>query len=418
VLKASAKDPARRYPSAEALRADLAQLQRGQSVKRKRTIRRRLAVVAKVGALAGLVALTILGAFLFRQTNYSGKPRNSGEWRQLEMKGTKNREAWNAYVTGLRYYERETADGSAIEYLNEATRLDPKFAQPHAALAEIYRWNDNLFPSEQEALSEGKKAALQALALDDSLAQAHKEVGFFAAFLDRDFSKAEKELKRAIQLSPEYSNGHAVYSWLLLEMRRFEEAKKEMKLALSLDPVFTRSMCTASIIFRAAGEEEEAVRQVRRALKLEPNYWLAFQRLGEFHEEKGEFTEAIEAFQKAAVAHGLQSEKAAQRSADLNHAFLTAGARGYWQKKLELADLRSKKGGELYDIAVIYTRLGETSSALDYLEKAEAQKSSAAFHINFDRCFDSVRSDPRFQTLLRKLGLEKYSGSSHGDAAR
>src|SRR5207244_3925145 len=103
--------------------------------------------------------------------NQAGSSRGTP---QLEMKGTKNREAWNAYITGLHYYRRDNEDGSkrAIEQLKEAIDLDPTFAQPYAALAEIYRWSDYLFPSGQEAMTKGKEAALRALALDDSLAQA------------------------------------------------------------------------------------------------------------------------------------------------------------------------------------------------------------------------------------------------------
>src|SRR2546421_878536 len=121
-------------------------------------------------------------------------------------------------------------------------------------------------------MTKGKEAALRALALDDSLAQAHKELGYVAAHLDRDFAKATNELNRAIELSPDYATGHSVYAWLLLEMRRFEEAKKEIRLALRFDPVFPRTWCSASWILRAAGEQDEAVRHLREALDLDPNF--------------------------------------------------------------------------------------------------------------------------------------------------
>ncbi len=179
VLKACTKNLARRYPSAQELRADLAVLQRGQSVKRKRTIQRRLAAITRFSLVAGPIALIAVGGGYLRQAVNQNQPAGVGGAIQPEMKGTKNREAWNAYLSGLHYYKRDTQDGSrrAIEYLKEAIRLDPKFAQPYAELAEIYRWSDYLFPSGHEAMTKGKEAALQALALDDSLAQAHKELG-------------------------------------------------------------------------------------------------------------------------------------------------------------------------------------------------------------------------------------------------
>ena len=280
-------------------------------------------------------------------------------------------------------------------------------ALPDAALAEIYRWSDYLFPSGQEAMTKAKEAALQALALDDSLAPAHKELGYVAAHLDRDFAKATNELKRAIELSPDYSNGHLVYAWLLLEMRRFEEAKKETMVALRLNPVFPRAWCSASVIFRAAGDLDEAAGQLRKALDLDPNYWLAFAELGYFHEEKGEYPQAIEMFRKARVSRGMEPEKAARQCEELRRAFVKAGAQGYWRKKLELADLRSNFGGNLYDLAVIHLHVGDENSAFDCLEEIERQKWDHVFSVNFDRRFDSVRSDPRFVALLRKLGLGK-----------
>ena len=165
--------------------------------------------------------------------------------------------------------------------------------------------------------------------LDDSLATAHIEVAFGDWHLDRNFSKAEEGLKRAIQLSPRYGRAHGMYGWLLLEMARLEEAKREQRLAQLFDPVEPRNCCGAACVFLSAGQVEEAVGQLRRALDLDPNFWWAFELLGEIHEEKGEFPEAIEMSRKAAIASGMEPEKVAQQSDDLRRAFSTAGARGY-----------------------------------------------------------------------------------------
>src|SRR5262249_7121837 len=159
-------------------------------------------------------------------------------WRQHEMKGTKNREAWNALITGLHYYQGDTRDGikRAVTHLKEAVRLDPKFAQPYAVLAEIYRNFEFLCSSKLEAMTKGQEAALQALKLDPSMAQAHKEVAYFAAFLDRDFSKAESEFKLAIKMSPTFATAHGAYAWMLVHLRRFEEATNEVQVTLRWAP--------------------------------------------------------------------------------------------------------------------------------------------------------------------------------------
>jgi serine/threonine protein kinase len=297
ILKACHRDSRKRYESAQEMR--------GESVKRKMRSQRRLAAVTKISLISGLIALIVIVGFLLARVMNDRRPGSSGGTLDPEMKGTKNREPWNVYVKGQHYFNRDTRDGSTrgIEYLKEATRLDPNFAQPYAALAEIYRWSDYLFRSGYEAMTEGKKAALRALALDDSLAKAHLELGCVAAHLDRDFYTAEKELKRSMTLSPEYASAHGCYGWILLEMGRLGEAEKEMRLAQRLDPISPRLYCNAPCVFRSADRENEAVEQIHKALDLHPDYFWALEQLAAIHEEKDEFPEAIEILQKARIAN-------------------------------------------------------------------------------------------------------------------
>src|SRR2546430_5342056 len=232
---------------------------------------------------------------------------------------TKNREAWNAYIQGRHYLNRLSSDGlkQAIAFMQEAIRLDPDFALAYAELAEIYGWSgDQLFPN-REAYIKMREAALKALQMDDSLAQAHKTLGYVVANVDRDFSKAEKELVRAIKLSPYYASAYEYYGWFLLEMGRLEDAKREFKQAQWLDPVSPRICCVASHPFFYNGEFTEAVEQLDKALDLDPNYAWAFELLVRLHEEKAEFQEAIAMFEKAAVAGGTGTAKAAQMSDEL-----------------------------------------------------------------------------------------------------
>jgi len=409
ILKACKTDPKERYQSAEEMQADLALLQEGKSVKRQRTMQRSLAAVVKVTLVAGAIALIAVGAFRLRQLVSKNQFGGPGGTPQLEMKGTKNREAWNAYIKGQHYFNRLTSEGikQGIAFMEEAIRLDPNFAQAYAALAELYGWGEDVFTTRQEAMAKTKDAAQTALALDDSLPQAHKMLGYVEAFFERDFSKSIKELKRAIELSPDYASAHEYYGWILLGRGRLEEATKELKRAQWLDPVSPRICCELSRLFRFTGQVDEAVMQLRKALGLDPSHVEAFRQFVVVHEEKGEFLEAIEMSQKAAVANGIEPARAAQSSDDLRRAFSTGGARGYWQEKLRSANGRSNFAGELYDIAVIYLHLGDTDSALDFLEKVEATRSDIAYDLNFDRRFYSVRSDHRFHGLLRKLGLEE-----------
>ena len=372
-------------------------------------MQRRVAALMRVSLVAGLIALIGVAGFLFRQIGNENQVGSRRGTPQLEMKGTKNREAWNAYMKGHYYFERRTREGvkQGIEFMKEAIRLDPNFAQGYAGLAQFYHWGDYLFRSEQEAMTKAKEAAQQALALDDSLAQAHSVLGYVEAHLERDFSNAEREYKRATELSPNYGRGHAYYGWFLMEMGRVEEAKKEIKLAQWFEPVSPSLCCIASYAFFYAGQFDEAAEQLHQALKLDPNYALALEQLVEVHEERGEFPEAIETLQKGNIADGVEPAKAAQISEQLHRAISKAGAQGYWQKRLELANQEPNLGGDLYNLAVIYVHLDEKDSVFECLEKIEARRLDYALRVNCDRRFDSLRSHPRFVALLRKLKLEK-----------
>jgi serine/threonine protein kinase len=426
MVKTCAADPRQRYryQSAEELHADIALLQRGESVQRKHAAKRRRTVAARLSLVAAFAAVLAFGGARLRQFANQNQNQSqavaAGGTIQPEMTGTLNREAWNAYVNGLHFYKRDTLEDCkrAVEHLKQAARLDPKFARPHAALAEAYRYRNDLFRSEREALTNAKAAALHAVALDDSLAQAHKELGWLLANLDRDFAKAELEVKRALELSPDYATGHGVYAWILLKMRRVDEAKREIQSCLRLDPVFPRARATAAHIFLAAGDRDEAVAQLRKALDLDPNHRSAFYQLGDIHEDKGEIPEAIELFRRGAIADGIEPGKAAQTSEELLRAFSTGGAPDYWRKKVELADPHSSLGAGLYGIAVAHLHLEQTELAFEALEKLEARGSRFVVDVNFDRRFDGVRSEPRFQALLQKLGLGQGSGKTHGDTAR
>ncbi len=188
---------------------------------------------------------------------------------------------------------------------------------------------------------------------------------------------------------------------------RLKEAEKEMKLAKWLDPVSPRACCASAHVLFCGGRFNEAKEECLHALALDPNFAWAFEQLGVIHEETGQYPEGIEALQKARIANGIEPANATRIGEELRGAFSTLGARGYWEKRLELADLGSTLGGDLYDLAVIYLHLDETDAVFECFEKLEAQKSDFAFRINNDRRFNRLRSDPRFVALLRKLHLNE-----------
>jgi len=213
ILKACKTEPGARYKAADQFQADLGLLKAGRSVKRKRMLQRRAAAATGFGLVAAAIAfISFIGPRVVRSVA-ERLPGSAGAVPGIEMNGTQNREAWNAYVKGQHYFKRHSPDGfmQAIGLMEEAIRIDPNFAQAYAALAQIYGWGDYLFPTAQEQMTKVKQVAEKALALDGSLAQTHNDLGYVAWNLERNLPKAEKEYKQAIELSPNDGSPHQGY---------------------------------------------------------------------------------------------------------------------------------------------------------------------------------------------------------------
>ncbi|CAN5793563.1 hypothetical protein BH24ACI1_BH24ACI1_01890 [soil metagenome] len=326
---------------------------------------------------------------------------------------TADPEAYQLYLQGLYHWNKRTAEDirKSIAFFQQAIDKDPSYAKAYAGLALAYLivpdYNRHLTKQELKEFELKKRAALrQAQELDDSLAEVHAVL----ATMNEDAfnpAAAENESKRAIELNPNFASAHHFYSRLLGALGRHEEARAEIDKAHELDP-FSRSInFNVGARFYEARHFDEAIAQYRRVLEMEPNHPLTHLFLAQAYDAKAMYLEAIAEYRTADVLLEKESAETAQRkAAALTQALKTGGAQGYWRKRLELSLKEYDEGyGSAYNIAITYARLNDRDHAFEQLEKSFAARELDLIWIKTEPAFDELSSDPRFQDLLRRVGL-------------
>jgi eukaryotic-like serine/threonine-protein kinase len=315
--------------------------------------------------------------------------------------------AHEAYLTGRFYWNKRTPQGlqKSIDSLERAVAKDPKYAVAYAALASSYHLLPELtsVPA-SEAFPKARTAALKALELDDSLAEAHTALGNVKEDYDWDWSGAEKEYKRAIELNPGYEIAHAWYSNLLLELGRLPEAIAEANIAQQLDPLsaFTNDNLAAMLYY--AGEYDKAIQQCYKTLEIDPASHQAHRHLGQIYIQKRLYPEAILELKKAVEL----SPGSTEALADLGYVLGISGKKEEArQMLLELQDSFQPRSVSSYHLAIIYAGLGERELALQSLRKAVDNRSPGVVHLKVSPLFQDLRSDPRFEDLLVYTGLSR-----------
>jgi TolB-like protein/Tfp pilus assembly protein PilF/predicted Ser/Thr protein kinase len=330
----------------------------------------------------------------------------SGEDRQKLAKGsTENSEAYQLYLKGNYYTSKFTKDGfrKGIDYFNQAIAADPNYALAYSGLAFNYNNSGDWSIPPKEAAPKAKEAARKALAIDDTLADAHLSLATTAHWYEWDWATAEREFKRAIELNPNDPRPHGYYSWYLALMGRTDQALAEAKRGQQLDPVSSEANLFVGSVLVFTRQSDQAIEQLRSGIELDPTYWYAHDFLGRAYEQKERLPEAIAEFQRA-----LELEKDnAENWSNLGHAYAVSGKRGEAQKIIEqLKELSARSYVAPYSFAAIYAGLGEKDQAFAWLDRAYADRSGfLAFYFKTDAHMDSLRSDPRFVDLMRRIGL-------------
>ncbi len=242
---------------------------------------------------------------------------------------------------------------------------------------------------------------MQALQIDDKLAEAHTSLAHIKFVYEWDWAAAEREFKRAIELDSNYATAHHWYGFDLAAVGRFDEAIIEIRKAQEIDPLSLIINASAGWVFYYARQYDQAIEQERKALEIDPNFALAHGRLAQAYEQKGMYKDAIEEYLRALTLSGENQEEIAA----LRLAYTVSGMRGFWQKQLDLAIERSKRQHVSASlIAGYYAHLGEREQAIQWLEKAYEERDALIWLIGDPR-WDGLRSDPRFADLIRRVGL-------------
>jgi len=340
-----------------------------------------------------------------REVSQRLRSQLSAEDQQKLTKGsTDNPEAYRLYLKGKYYTNKLTKEGfgTGIDYFNQAIAVDPNYALAYSGLAFNYVNQDDWFMSPNEAGPKTKDAAKRALAIDESDAGAHVSMAIVTHWYDWNWAAAEKEFKRAIELSPNNPDAHTYYSWFLSPMGRNDQAIAEAKRAQQVDPLgFAAFSVGAALVF--ARRWDPAIEQLRRAIAIDPNFWFSHCFLGRAYEQKGKLPEAIVEFQRAVE---LEKDNAETWSG-LGHAYALSGNRAEAQKILDhLKEVSAHSWVAPYNVAVIHAGLGHKDQAFALLDQAYKDRSYyLPTYLATDARMNSLRSDPRFGELNRRVGL-------------
>jgi serine/threonine protein kinase len=344
-------------------------------------------------------------------------PQATSEQQRAAKRYTDNTEAWQLCLKGNYYANRQSGEGfqKAIEHFRQALNLDPNYAPAWVGLAETYAWTGAMMGTlpPNDAFPKVKAAAQKALELDETLAEAHTSLAFYLFFYERNWAEAESEFKRALELNPNYPVARRWYARYLTAMGRHDEAIAEIKKAVELDPLSLNDNSMAAWILREARRYDEAIEQYRKTIEMDPNFRPAHAELGWAYLHKGMRQEAIAEFQKAIELAGISLEPGAMKKrvgigpvGSLAYAYGMAGNRDEALRLVEeLKRLATQSYVSPYTIAGGYIGLGDKDQAFAWLEKACKERVGWLVFLKVGPLYDPLRSDPRFNDLLRCVGF-------------
>jgi TolB-like protein/DNA-binding winged helix-turn-helix (wHTH) protein/Flp pilus assembly protein TadD len=330
---------------------------------------------------------------------------NPQEEAALKKSKTVNAEAYEAYLKGRYFWNKRTREGlvKATEYFRHSIDTDPDYAAAYSGLADSYAlsgdWEYGIL-SPQDAFPKGKAAATKALALDDNLSEAHTSLAFIEDLYDWDWASAEKEYKRALALNPGYATAHHWYAWHLIVMGRNDEGIAELKKAESLDPLSLIISADLADALCIAHFYDESVQQSQKTIEMDPHFAVAHYQQGQALEQKHRHDEAIAEFRRAIELSGGNTTF----ESNLANAYAVSGRKEEAIKIVKDLENRQSQGSSTdASIALIYVGLGDNDRAMIWLSKAYQARFNPS--ILTRPVFDPLRSDPRFQDLLHRIGL-------------
>jgi serine/threonine-protein kinase len=323
----------------------------------------------------------------------------------VAKKHTANVDAYHLYLKGRYYWNRGNTEAfrKAIDQFHAAIRADPSYARAYAGLADAYAGLGDAGHSAiapKEAFSNAKSAVQQALELDDSLAEAHTSLGHLRMH-EFEWPEAQREFAQATMLNPNYATAYHFYAFYHAALGHSCEAITTLERALELDPVSLAINTDLGVIFYFARQYDEAVAQYQKVLDMDPGFIRAYMTMGSAYAQNDMHDEAVAMFQKAIELSGDRSKVAA-----LGRAYGMVGKKDEALKVVdELRELSKDRYITPYATVLILAAMGEIDEALSWLEDAFAERVSDLIYLRVDPFLDNLRSDPRFNALLEKVGL-------------
>ena len=331
----------------------------------------------------------------------------TSEQKQLGKNYTENVEAYQLYLRGRYHYFKLTLPEirKSIDFYEQAIDVDPGYALVYAGIADAYRSLAIAgFAASKESSPQSKAAAKRALEIDTNLAEAHIAMGWVRFLYDWDWSAAESELKKAVELAPNNSDAHRAYAHLFSNLGRHDEAVAEGKRARELDPLSLITNALEGQFLFYAGRDGEAIARFNKTLEIEPNFWIAHNGLGRVYIRQGRYAEAIAVLTKARELSGGSTEPVTQ----LGYALAKSGSREQAQATLaELKSMAAENFVPAYSFAMIYNGLGEREEALNYLEKSFQEREVQISFVKIDTRWNDFRAEPRFIEVMKRMKLQE-----------
>jgi serine/threonine protein kinase/Tfp pilus assembly protein PilF len=323
--------------------------------------------------------------------------------QQLAKRYTDNTEAYLLYQQGRFYWNKFTAAGfaKAIEYFNQAVEKDPSYALAYAGLADSYNVLGTDFVRPREVLPKARAHAEKALQLDATLAEAHVSLGTSKLFYEWDFAGAEKEFLRAIELNPNYPDARHFYGHYLEAMGRVEQAVSETQRGATLDPLSLIINTELGNAHYYARQFDQALEVSRKSIDMDPSFDFAYYTVAQVYWQKGKYAEAI-----AQLERSQKPSRDAAELGFLGYAYAASGQRDAADKIMRELQMRLQQSwADPYYVALIYYGLNDLEQFFAWLEKSYEERSVWMIWLNVDPLFDRLHMDPRFQRVLRRIGL-------------
>jgi TolB-like protein/Flp pilus assembly protein TadD len=327
------------------------------------------------------------------------------EKEEVLKRHTEDSAAYQAYLKGRFHWYKRSADGlnRSVDYFKEALEIDPGYALAYIGLADSYDvlgFYTMLAP--KQAFPWAKAAAMKALEIDPSLSEALASIGYVQLYFEWNWPAAEASFQQVIMLKPDYAIAHGYYGNFLTLMARFEEGMAEFRRAIELDPLSLIANAALGWCYHFARQYDQSIKQLRKTIELDHNFEVAHFWLGSAYAENQMFSEAISELETALALSGRR----AGISASLGYVYGLIGEKAKaLQVVADLTVMSKEKYVSPYRIANIHTALGDKDAAFDWLERAYEDRSHLLVFLNIDPRIDSLRDDPRFTDLARRVGL-------------